>query len=161
VSRMIRSNAPLVMREGSESICSGMADVQSERSHQTETDHKSQSNAAGPFPVCVDVGVFAPKGFEPLLTSCLSAAHNTWISSCVLILTPPSPLGLSLSAFARQPPNILFILTDQHHARMLSSAGNPYLKTHALDTLAKSGIHSTPMSPIPFVCPVASRWPAG
>lgn len=36
--------------------------------------------------------------------------------------------------------NILFIITDQHHARMLSSAGNPYLKTQALDTMAKSGI---------------------
>jgi choline-sulfatase len=37
-------------------------------------------------------------------------------------------------------PNILFIITDQHHARMLSSAGNPYLKTRALDSMAKSGI---------------------
>ena len=37
-------------------------------------------------------------------------------------------------------PNILFIITDQHHARMLSSAGNPYLKTQALDSMAKSGI---------------------
>lgn len=37
-------------------------------------------------------------------------------------------------------PNILFIITDQHHARMLSSAGNPYLKTQALDTMARSGI---------------------
>ena len=39
-----------------------------------------------------------------------------------------------------QKPNILFIMTDQHHARMLSSAGNPYLKTRALDSMAKSGI---------------------
>ena len=37
-------------------------------------------------------------------------------------------------------PNILFIMTDQHHARMLSSAGNPYLKTRALDSMARSGI---------------------
>ena len=37
-------------------------------------------------------------------------------------------------------PNILFIITDQHHARMLSSAGNPYLKTRALDSMARSGI---------------------
>ncbi|MDE0578185.1 MAG: hypothetical protein OSB39_14650, partial [Opitutales bacterium] len=34
-------------------------------------------------------------------------------------------------------PNILFIITDQHHANMLSSAGNPYLKTRALDSMAK------------------------
>ncbi len=42
-----------------------------------------------------------------------------------------------------QPPNILFIITDQHHANMLSSAGNPYLKTRALDGMAKSGIRFT------------------
>ena len=49
-------------------------------------------------------------------------------------------IGLPFHALAGQPPNILFILTDQHHANMLSSAGNPYLKTHALDSLARSGI---------------------
>lgn len=40
-------------------------------------------------------------------------------------------------------PNILFILTDQHHANMLSSAGNPYLKTRALDAMANAGIRFT------------------
>ena len=40
-------------------------------------------------------------------------------------------------------PNILFIITDQHHANMLSSAGNPYLKTRALDGMAKAGIRFT------------------
>lgn len=43
----------------------------------------------------------------------------------------------------KHSPNILLILTDQHHANMLSSAGNPYLKTHALDNMAKSGIRFT------------------
>ncbi len=41
---------------------------------------------------------------------------------------------------AQTTPNILFIITDQHHARMLSSAGNPYLKTRALDSMAGAGI---------------------
>jgi arylsulfatase A-like enzyme len=57
---------------------------------------------------------------------------------------------LSLPAFAGNKkeakpsiPNILFILTDQHHANMLSSAGNPYLKTRALDAMAKAGIRFT------------------
>ena len=40
-------------------------------------------------------------------------------------------------------PNILFIITDQHHAKMLSAAGNPYLKTRALDSIAESGIRFT------------------
>ena len=59
-------------------------------------------------------------------------------------------VSLALTAIAQQPetarpspPNILFILTDQHHANMLSSAGNPYLKTHALDAMAAAGIRFT------------------
>ena len=61
------------------------------------------------------------------------------------ILPIPSLLFLLLIAIATslqaaKQPNILFIITDQHHARMLSSAGNPYLKTRALDSMAKSGI---------------------
>lgn len=37
-------------------------------------------------------------------------------------------------------PNILFIMTDQQSAHMMSCAGNKWLKTPALDRLAASGI---------------------
>ena len=37
-------------------------------------------------------------------------------------------------------PNILFIITDQQNARMLSCAGNNGLKTPALDSLARDGM---------------------
>ncbi|MHC4369619.1 MAG: sulfatase family protein, partial [Planctomycetota bacterium] len=37
-------------------------------------------------------------------------------------------------------PNILFIMTDQQHAGMMSCAGNRWLKTPAMDRLAASGI---------------------
>ena len=37
-------------------------------------------------------------------------------------------------------PNILFIMTDQQHASMMSCTGNKWLKTPALDRLAASGI---------------------
>jgi hypothetical protein len=37
-------------------------------------------------------------------------------------------------------PNILFIMTDQQHARMMSCAGNEYLNTPAMDSLARDGI---------------------
>ncbi len=37
-------------------------------------------------------------------------------------------------------PNILLILTDQQSASMMSCAGNPYLKTPAMDSLAASGM---------------------
>lgn len=37
-------------------------------------------------------------------------------------------------------PNILFILTDQQSSTMMSSAGNKYLQTPAMDSLADSGV---------------------
>ena len=44
------------------------------------------------------------------------------------------------AAGAARRPNIVFIITDQQHAGMLSCAGNRWLKTPALDRLAASGI---------------------
>ncbi|NBR42984.1 MAG: hypothetical protein EBU04_09090 [Verrucomicrobia bacterium] len=40
-------------------------------------------------------------------------------------------------------PNILFIIVDQQHAEMLSCAGNPNLKTPAMDSLAATGARFT------------------
>ena len=40
---------------------------------------------------------------------------------------------------ARRRPNILFIVTDQQHAGMLSCAGNRFVKTPAMDGLAAAG----------------------
>lgn len=37
-------------------------------------------------------------------------------------------------------PNILFIMTDQQHAGMMSCAGNKHLTTPAMDSLARDGI---------------------
>ena len=37
-------------------------------------------------------------------------------------------------------PNILFIMTDQQHAGMMSCTGNKWLKTPAMDSLARDGI---------------------
>ncbi len=39
-----------------------------------------------------------------------------------------------------EKPNILFIMTDQQHAEMMSCAGNEWLKTPAMDSLAQEGI---------------------
>ncbi len=43
-------------------------------------------------------------------------------------------------SLAADRPNILFIITDQQHAEMMSCAGNRYLKTPAMDSLARGGI---------------------
>ena len=61
-----------------------------------------------------------------------------FITLFTALLAPSAPTALNAKT-----PNILFIITDQHHANMLSSAGNPYLKTKALDGMAKAGIRFT------------------
>ncbi|MDP6527185.1 MAG: sulfatase-like hydrolase/transferase, partial [Kiritimatiellia bacterium] len=51
--------------------------------------------------------------------------------------------GIASAADSPQPnkrPNILFIMTDQQHRNMMSCTGNKWLKTPALDGLAKGGI---------------------
>ncbi len=50
------------------------------------------------------------------------------------------PSVVSGRAKGQKKPNIIFIITDQQHAGMMSCAGNPYLKTPAMDRLAASGI---------------------
>ncbi|MCC7233725.1 MAG: sulfatase-like hydrolase/transferase [Bryobacterales bacterium] len=40
---------------------------------------------------------------------------------------------------SRKAPNILYIMTDQQHAGMMSCTGNRWLKTPAMDSLAKAG----------------------
>ncbi len=59
--------------------------------------------------------------------------------------TAASAVGLILGRKAPavnklQPPNILFIMTDQQHAGMMSCTGNKWLKTPAMDRLAASGV---------------------
>lgn len=39
-----------------------------------------------------------------------------------------------------RPPNVLLIITDQQHANMMSCAGNDFLDTPAMDSLARDGI---------------------
>ena len=59
-----------------------------------------------------------------------------------LIVTAACLLGGSLALAEPQTavqPNILFIITDQQYAGMSSCAGNPYVKTSALDSLAATG----------------------
>jgi arylsulfatase A-like enzyme len=48
-------------------------------------------------------------------------------------------LACAVSAAAETKPNILFIITDQQHAGMMSCTGNPHVKTPALDSLAANG----------------------
>ncbi|MHB8902905.1 MAG: sulfatase family protein, partial [Thermoguttaceae bacterium] len=47
--------------------------------------------------------------------------------------------GTSVAAGEDSRPNVLYIFTDQQHAGMMSCAGNRWLKTPAMDSLARTG----------------------
>ena len=48
--------------------------------------------------------------------------------------------GIAYAAAAERKPNILFIITDQQHAGMMSCAGNRWVNTKAMDSLARDGV---------------------
>src|SRR5690554_6463560 len=56
------------------------------------------------------------------------------------VVTLAAMVGLSSEVSAIQRPNILLIMTDQHHAGWVGYAGNPHVRTPALDNLAREGI---------------------
>jgi choline-sulfatase len=64
-----------------------------------------------------------------------------WFLAAVacLVLTENLPAAEAAPAGPTRQPNILLIITDQQHAGMMSCAGNAYLKTPAMDSLARSG----------------------
>lgn len=62
--------------------------------------------------------------------------------------------GMTHAVGMSAKPNILFIMTDQQYAGMMSCAGNKYLKTPALDSLAASGMRfEKAYSPDPVCIP--------
>ncbi len=71
--------------------------------------------------------------------------HLTVAVAVVVIASSSGVRAATSSAAAtdgpagRSRPNILFIMTDQQHAGMLSCAGNAHLRTPALDALAAAG----------------------
>src|SRR5210317_264918 len=65
------------------------------------------------------------------------------VSSPAEATDPPPKEADAGAPTENRPPNILFIMTDQQHAGMMSCAGNPHLKTPAMDGLARDGIRFT------------------
>jgi arylsulfatase A-like enzyme len=60
------------------------------------------------------------------------------IKIAALLLTAACPKLLEA-----QKPNIIYIFTDQQHANMMSCAGNPWVKTPAMDYIAENGVRFT------------------
>jgi len=58
--------------------------------------------------------------------------------------------------------NVLFLMTDQHHAAWLGCAGHPFVKTPNLDRLAQGGIRFSQMySPVPYCSPTRAAIVSG
>jgi arylsulfatase A-like enzyme len=55
-------------------------------------------------------------------------------------LSPLISANYSFCNFKKKQPNILIIITDQQHSKMMSCAGNEYVKTPAMDSIATSGV---------------------
>ena len=65
----------------------------------------------------------------------------------------PGPAAETRATQAR-PLNVLFLMTDQHHAQWLGCAGNNVVKTPNLDRLARGGMRFTEMFvPVPYCSP--------
>lgn len=75
---------------------------------------------------------------RPLSKQCLDRCFVGRLGSLIVALLVLAALGRAAEIPPR--PNVLLVITDQQHAGMLSCAGNPWLKTPALDRLAASGI---------------------
>jgi arylsulfatase A-like enzyme len=64
------------------------------------------------------------------------------------------------------PPNLLFLMTDQHHHQALGCMGNPVVETPHLDKLAAEGVRFThAFCPVPYCSPtraaiVTGRYPS-
>jgi arylsulfatase A-like enzyme len=59
-------------------------------------------------------------------------------------------------------PNILFMHVDQMHFQAMSGYGNPYVKTPALDRLARDGMSlRTSYTTMPQCCPARASWYTG
>ncbi len=75
--------------------------------------------------------------------------------SLVLLSTMISP-GCSILERNEEPPNIIFLLTDDHQWRDLGAAGNEIIQTPNLDHLANNGIMFTHAMVTTSIC-MASR----
>ena len=61
-----------------------------------------------------------------------------------IVLAPIAIVGNACTQQAQpEQPNIIFILTDQQHANMMSCAGNGWLQTPAMDYIAGNGVRFT------------------
>ena len=66
--------------------------------------------------------------------------HRTTLVPLAAILLVSAAARFAVAAEPDKRPNIIFILTDQQSAHMMSCTGNDWLKTPAMDYIANSGI---------------------
>ena len=117
--------------------------------------HGDQDNVVPPDYSRNMVAAIKKAGGSPKYTEYEGVRHNSWSKAYSAPETwewlfaqkrKPSEIG--------KAPNILFIMTDQQSAEMMSCAGNKYLHTPALDELAERGVRfELAYSPNPVCIP--------
>ena len=78
-------------------------------------------------------------------------------AACLLLVALWTASGtLQNNTFARERPNVIFFLSDDHRADLLGCAGHPVLKTPVIDRLAQNGVRFQNMFVTTSIC-AASR----
>jgi arylsulfatase A-like enzyme len=71
---------------------------------------------------------------EPDRTSAAKTSRRNFIAAA-----PALALARRAAGASAERPNILYIMTDQQHAGMMSCTGNRWVKTPAMDSIAQAG----------------------
>ena len=74
------------------------------------------------------------------MMKCIWTGSSLGFSLIFLAAPAISTVCAADAASSGRKPNILFIITDQQYIDVMSAAGNPYLKTPAMDSLAARGV---------------------
>jgi len=96
----------------------------------------------------------------------MSPAPIAWRKAAILLCWLAMESSVAAAEAAKRPLNVLFLMTDQHHAQVLGCAGNAVVKTPHLDRLAAGGMRFVnSFCAVPYCSPtrlalVTGRYPS-
>lgn len=84
-----------------------------------------------------------PSILVPITLSLLTG--SLWIGSLLTVSLLPAPLSAAETEPATpaevRPPNVVFILSDDHRYDVMSFLGHPWVETPAMDAMARDGVY--------------------
>lgn len=89
----------------------------------------------------------------------MTSKRSTFTIACALLAAVLPAFGAVAANGAVRPPNVLVIIADQFVVRGMSAAGNPYVRTPALDSLAATGMRfEKSYCTYPVCTPARASW---